>query len=174
MLFVLIVFENERVFSFVINNLMTFDTLESQTLLKAIFLCEKILLGSWIFTALFCSAHTAMFERLFIIYMTNLANWPITIKVSTHVRREPYFFFAENLCKNWARKVSRLFVVVWGLGSNIGSVKLRRYEISLMEFSIWYTAVFIWKRCLTFSWREMGIFQSGMMQYKCVATTTPT
>ena len=46
MLFVLIVFENERVFSFVINNLMTFDTLESQTLLKAIFLCEKILLGS--------------------------------------------------------------------------------------------------------------------------------
>ena len=62
------------------------------------------------------------------------------------------FFFAENLCKNWARKVSRLLVVVWGLGSNIGSVKLRRYEISLMEFSIVISLLMDPKR----SWENLG------------------
>ena len=36
------------------------------------------------------------------------------------------------------------------------------------------TAMFIWNRCWACLWREMGTFQSGVMQCKSTATPTPS
>ena len=50
----------------------------------------------------------------------------------------------------------------------------RLLEVSQLFYTYVDTSMFIWNRCLACLWREMGTFQSGVMQCKSAAMPKPS